>query len=128
MLPLFLMTKKHESWKNESLRKNDFLHIAKRSRWHCFIIIVVVVAAVVVLTVDIFFFASVSNCLQRTCIVTYQFSLKTKQKPIPPLLEIDLKLAALIMGSSCCSITVWAGALLWFGTSSPRKDFCEGGI
>lgn len=50
------MTKKHESWKNESLLKNDFLHMAKRSWWHCFnIIIVVVAAATVVLIADIFF-------------------------------------------------------------------------
>lgn len=56
MLSLFLMTKKHESWENESLLKNDFLHIAKRSWWHCFVIIIVVViaAVVLVLIVDIF--------------------------------------------------------------------------
>lgn len=113
--------KKHESWKNESLQKNDVFHIAKRSWWHCLIIVVVVV----IVNLDIFF-ASVSNCLQRTCIVTCQFSSKpnkTKQKPLLPLLEIDLKLAALIMGSSCCSVLVWAQALLQFGTSGPRKGF-----
>lgn len=77
------MTKKHESWKNESLLKNDCLHMAERSWWHCFnIIIVVVAAATVVLIADIFF-ASVAHCPQRIYIVTYQFSLKAKQNKNP---------------------------------------------
>lgn len=49
MLSLFLMAKKHESWKNESLLKNDFLHIAKRSWWNCFIIIIVIVVVVIIM-------------------------------------------------------------------------------
>lgn len=44
-----------------------------------------------------------------------------KQKLIPPLLETDLKSAALINKPWCHSVGVWAPAPPWVGTSGSRK-------
>ena len=65
-------------------------------------------------------------CTGHALLLINLVSNQNKQKPVPSLLDIDLKLAALIMGPSCCSIMVWAWVLLWFGTSGPRKGFLWG--
>lgn len=50
------------------------------------------------------------------------FNLKKKDKPIPPLLTIDLKPAALIARCLCNNVLVWAVALYWLAFQAPAED------
>lgn len=87
--------------------------------------VVIVISTFVILILGNFFCQCEQLCTKdmHHCLSIWPFSIGNKMKRtlIPPLLETDLKSAALTNKPRCHSVGVWALAPPWVGTSGSGK-------